>query len=115
MKHFDLAFSGPIRAFELTLIHTEGIVFSLLVFILPIINLYFAFWLMLMYFGVTSMFGIWAAWKEKRPALALVAFPYMILFYINAYIYLEQFIKVVVLNRKNLIWFKPDRVGIKSQ
>jgi len=115
VKHFDIAFSGPVRAFELSLIYTEGLIFSLIILILPIINLIFALWLLLIYLGVTSMFGIWVAWKEKRPALALVAFPYIVLLYVNSYIYLEQFIKVVILNHRNLVWFKPDRVGIKPQ
>ena len=115
MKHFDVAFTSPVRAFELSLIYTEGFIFSFLIFILPIINFTFTLWLLLIYFGVTSMFGMWAAWKEKRPMLALVAFPYVVLLYVNAYIYLEQFVKVVVFSHKNLTWFKPDRVGINSQ
>ncbi|MFA6257324.1 MAG: glycosyltransferase [Candidatus Paceibacterota bacterium] len=115
IKHFDIAFTSPIRAFELSLIYTEGLIFSLLVFILPIINILFTLWILIIYFAVTSVFGIWAAWKENRPMLALVAFPYVALLYINAYIYLEQFIKIVVFRNKDLIWFKPDRIGINPQ
>jgi len=42
----------------------------------------------------------------------LVPIPYMVLLYVNAYIYLEQFVKEIILRRKNLIWFKPDRISI---
>jgi cellulose synthase/poly-beta-1,6-N-acetylglucosamine synthase-like glycosyltransferase len=115
MKHFGTVFTGPVRAFELSLIYTEGIVFSLLAFILPVVNLVLTLWLLLLYLAITSIFGIWAAFKEKRPMLAFVAFPYAVLLYVNSYIYLEQFIKVVILNHKNLIWFEQDRVGIESQ
>jgi cellulose synthase/poly-beta-1,6-N-acetylglucosamine synthase-like glycosyltransferase len=115
MKHFGIVFSGPVRAFELSLIYTEGLIFSSLILILPIINLIFALRILVLYFVVTTIFGTWAAWVEKRPAFILVAFPYVALLYINAYIYLEQFIKVVILNHKDTVWFKPDRVGIKPK
>jgi cellulose synthase/poly-beta-1,6-N-acetylglucosamine synthase-like glycosyltransferase len=115
VKHFNIALSGPIRGFEISLIHTEGVVFSLLLFIISGINFYFNLLLLLVYLGTTSVFGIWAAWKERRVALIFVAFPYLILLYINAYIYLEQFFSVVVFGRRNLIWSKSDRVGINPQ
>ena len=115
MKHFGIVFSGKVRAFELSLIYVEGLVFSLLVFIIPIINFMIALWLLFIYIVITSLLGILAAWKERRFALIFVAFPYIILLYVNAYIYLEQFIKIVILNHKDLVWSKPDRVGIKPQ
>ena len=115
IKHFSVIFTGPIRAFELTLIYVEGIIFSMLIFILPVINFVFTLKILFLYFLITTVLGIWAAWIERRPGLILVAFPYAILLYINAYIYLEQFIKVVIFSQKNLPWLKPDRVGINPQ
>ncbi len=113
LKHWKIVATKPIRAFELSLIYGEGIVFSMLIFILPILNLWFGLWIFIGYFIVAEVFAVWAAWREKRPALILVPIPYILLMFINAYIYLEQFAKEIILRRKNLVWFKPERIGIK--
>jgi biofilm PGA synthesis N-glycosyltransferase PgaC len=113
LKHHSIISTTPIRAFELSLMYSEGIVFSFLIFLLPLINLYFELGLLLGYFMVGLIFATWAAIKEKRQSLVFAPFPYMVLMFINSYIYLEQFVKEVVLKRKNLVWFKPGRVNIK--
>jgi len=113
-KHFASIPHDPMRSFEISLIYAEGVIFSILLFIVPLINWWFGVIFLIGYFAITFLFAIWAAWKEKRPALALVPFPYLIVFYVNAYVYLEQFVKEVLLKRKNMVWFKPDRVKINS-
>jgi cellulose synthase/poly-beta-1,6-N-acetylglucosamine synthase-like glycosyltransferase len=110
VKHYTLVPTRPVRAFELSLIYAEGIVFSILLFLIPLLNPWFGFWLLVGYFIVAFLFAIWAAWYEKRPALLIAPFPYMILIFVNAYVYLEQFVKEVILKRKNLVWFQPERV-----
>jgi cellulose synthase/poly-beta-1,6-N-acetylglucosamine synthase-like glycosyltransferase len=115
LKHYSIIPTTPIRAFELSLIYSEGLVFSIILFVIPILNLWLAMWLWASYIAVAFLISMWAAWKEHRPGLLLVAIPYMMLLYINAYIYLEQFVKEIILRRKNLIWFKPDRVSITPQ
>jgi poly-beta-1,6-N-acetyl-D-glucosamine synthase len=112
MKHWLVVPANPVRALELGLLYAEGVVFSVLLFIIPILNPLMGLLILAGYFLVASCFAIWAAWREKRPALMLVAFPYIFLIYINAYIYLEQFVKEVLLRRKNLVWFQPERVHI---
>jgi cellulose synthase/poly-beta-1,6-N-acetylglucosamine synthase-like glycosyltransferase len=111
-KHYRTIPDSPMRSFEITLLYAEGIIFSALLFVVPILNWWFGFLFLIGYFVITFLFAIWAAWKEKRPSLILVPFPYIILFFINAYIYLEQFIKEIILKKKNLVWFKPERVKI---
>jgi cellulose synthase/poly-beta-1,6-N-acetylglucosamine synthase-like glycosyltransferase len=114
VKHSRLIFSHPVRAFELSLGYSEGLIFSVLLFVLPIINPLFGFWLLVGYFVVAMLFAVWAAWQEKRPALMLAPFPYLIIMFVNSYIYIEQFIKEVLLRKKNLVWFKPDRFNIQT-
>ena len=114
VKHYRIVWSRPIRAFELSLIYSEGLIFSMLIFILPILNIWFGAMLIVGYFAVAFVFAAWAAWVEKRPALMLAPFPYLLLMFVNSYIYLEQFVKEVILKRKNLVWFKPERVDIKT-
>ena len=111
-KHFN-ALQNPVRALELSLIYVEGLVFSVLMFVIPLINLWLSFWLLVSSFVITMLYAIWAAWKIKRLSLILAPFPYMVLIYINAWLFLESFFKEVILNRKNLVWFKPERIRIE--
>ncbi len=112
IKHYSIIVTKPIRAFELSVIYAEGLIFSVLIFIIPFLNLWFAFWFVFGYFTIAFVFAVWAAWKEKRWALILVPFPYIFIMFVNAYVYLEQFVKEVIFRKKNLVWFKPDRVTI---
>ena len=113
MKHYTNIPMRLISSFELSLIYAEGLIFSILLFLIPILNPWFGFWFLFGYFIVAFLFAIWAAWLEKRPSLILAPFPYMIIIFINSYIYLEQFVKEVILKRKNLVWFQPKRVDMK--
>ncbi len=113
VKHHKIISTQSVRAFELALIYSEGLVFSMLIFILPILNIMFGLFLFIGYFVAGMFFAVWAAWHEKRWKLILVPFPYTILMFVNAYVYLEQFFVEVILGRKNLVWFKPERIDIK--
>lgn len=112
VKHYKMIPERPLRALELSLIYSEGLIFSILLFVIPILNAWFGFWLLAGYFIVMFLFAAWAAWHERRASLLLVPFPYLFILFINAYVYLEQFFKEVILKRKNLIWFKPERLRI---
>jgi cellulose synthase/poly-beta-1,6-N-acetylglucosamine synthase-like glycosyltransferase len=114
IKHYSIIATRPVRAFELSIIYAEGLIFSMLVFLLPILNLRFSFFLFAGYFIVTYIFAVFTAWKEKRWGLLLVPFPYLFIMFVNAYIYLEQFTKEVIFRRKNLIWFQPERFNINN-
>ena len=109
MKHSVLATKQPKIALELSMMYVEGFIFSVLLFVLPFISLKYFFSFLLAYFTLAILFAIFAAWKEKRPGLLLVPFPYAIVMVINSYIFLEQMVKEVILRRKNLVWFKPQR------
>lgn len=113
IKHYTSIPNSLIMAFELSLLYSEGIIFSILLFLMLIINIWIAFWLLIGYLGIAMILGVWMAIKEKRWSLVIAPIPYMILIFINAYIYLEQFIKEVVFRKNNLIWFKPERLDLK--
>jgi len=110
IKHSDIILIHPIKTLELSLIYIEGFVFSLLFFLLPILNIYFFANILLLYFMTILVLSIIAAIKEKRSDILLVPFFYLLLIYINAWVFLEQFIKEVILRKKNLKWFTPDRI-----
>lgn len=113
MKHYSIIITNPTRALELSLMYIEGSIFSVLIFVIPILNYKFGLVMFSGYFATATIFAIWVAYKEKHLAILFIPFYYFILMYINAYIFLEQFVKEVLLKQKNLVWFKPDRVEIK--
>ena len=109
MKHYRLAGEQPKMALELSLMYMEGIAFSTLLFILPLLSLKFFAAFIASYFVVAIGFALFAAWSEKRWELLLVPVPYLLLVVINAYIFLEQMVREVFLGKKNLSWFQPER------
>jgi N-acetylglucosaminyltransferase len=109
LKHYKLAGQRPKIALELSIMYAEGIVFSALLFILPFLSLQFYKNFIISYFVLAITFAIFAAWKERRWVLLLIPVPYIGLVFINAYIFLEQMVKEVILRKKNLIWFQPKR------
>jgi cellulose synthase/poly-beta-1,6-N-acetylglucosamine synthase-like glycosyltransferase len=104
--------SNPGRALELSLIYIEGLFFSVLLFLIPIVSMVFALKLLLVFEILIIAQSIFAALKEKRADILLVPFFYPALMMINGGIFLEQFIKVVIFRKINLIWFQPERVKI---
>jgi cellulose synthase/poly-beta-1,6-N-acetylglucosamine synthase-like glycosyltransferase len=112
LKHRDLATRQPKVALELSLMYVEGVIFSVLLFLIPILSLKFFGAFLVSYLAVALVFAVFAAWKEKRPGLLLVPIPYLLLVIINAYVFLEQMIREVFFRKKNLYWFKPERVDV---
>ncbi len=112
-KHYREVVQKPIRALELSLIYIEGVLFSLLMFFMPFINVYFwaIFWV-----GVTIanlLFSVYVALKEKRADMLYVPFIFPIILHINAWVFLEQGYKELILGKTNLVWFKPERVSME--
>jgi cellulose synthase/poly-beta-1,6-N-acetylglucosamine synthase-like glycosyltransferase len=114
MKHYSIIPMKPTRALEFSLMYGEGILFSILLFLIPLLNWTLGVKLIVGYLIVALMFASWAAWMERRWTIMLAPFPYLLLMYVNAYVYLEQFVKEVILKRKHLVWFKPERIAIKT-
>jgi cellulose synthase/poly-beta-1,6-N-acetylglucosamine synthase-like glycosyltransferase len=112
LKHRRAAFSEPKMALELSLMYIEGVVFSFLLFILPLLSFSFFQGFIKAYFSGIFLFAVFAAWKEKRFTILYAPFPYLFLLFLNAYIFLEQMFREVVMHKKNLYWFTPERIRI---
>ncbi len=110
-KHFRLP-RNPGMAFELTLIYAEGLVYSFVMFFLPLVNISFALVLLAIYSAIIGGLAVYAAIKEKRIDFITAIPAYIFLKYVNAWVFMEQFLKEVILKKKNLAWYKPDRVKI---
>jgi len=111
LKHINIV-KKPIRAMEVSLIYMEGLVFYFLMFLIPILNIKSFFYLVAYCATLGIGFGTYAAIKRRRLDLLLYSPAYIFVSYINAYLFLEQFVKEVILRKRNSIWFHPERRAI---
>lgn len=108
-KHFKRIFNKTENVFELSLIYIEGLIFSALLFLVPLININVFRTYIFFYFTILFACAVYASLKRKNPDL-LVYFPlYCLIIFLNAWIFLESFISETILKNKNLVWRKPDR------
>ncbi len=113
LKHMNIIFRKPGAALELSLTYIEGLIAYLLLLLIPIIN--FSIFLervLPLYIIMIAIFAAIAAIKDRRIDLFL-SFPgYILLTYINAFIFISQFIKEALLQRRTMIWLKADRTRL---
>jgi cellulose synthase/poly-beta-1,6-N-acetylglucosamine synthase-like glycosyltransferase len=109
-KHLSSIVSRPMITLELSLIYFEGLIFSVLLFVLPFIN----WWFFLIYIASNFLFvltiGIYASIRRRRLDLLLYSPLYMILIFVNAVVFIEQFFTEIILGKKLDTWFKPERI-----
>jgi cellulose synthase/poly-beta-1,6-N-acetylglucosamine synthase-like glycosyltransferase len=108
LKHLSIV-NRPASAMELSLLYFEGIVFSSLMFLIPLANIFFFFYYLAFYAVLILPFGIWGAISRKRADLLYYAPLFPLVSYLNAYIFLEQFAKIIILRKKSSVWFSPVR------
>jgi len=101
--------SRPANAFELSLIYIEGLISSFFLFLLPVVNLYLFAYFIGLYLAFAILLGICGSIARKRLDLLFYSPLYLIMVFINAWVFLEQFVEEVVLRKKNLVWFTPER------
>ncbi len=107
-KHYEV-FGKPNNALQLSLTYVEGLVFSLALFMFPIVNIKFFQFFLIPYFIFIISLGLYGAIIRKRIDLLLYSPTYILLVFIHAYLFLEQFWKEIVLRKTNLVWFHPER------
>ncbi len=107
-KHYSIA-KKPNNALQLSLTYIEGLIFSVALFILPVIDLRFFLFFIPPYLVFIFSLGAYAAVVRKRWDLFYYAPTYIVLIFVNSFIFLEQFWKEVILRRTNLVWFHPER------
>jgi cellulose synthase/poly-beta-1,6-N-acetylglucosamine synthase-like glycosyltransferase len=108
-KHIGLVKKQPQAAMELSFAYIEGTVFAGLLFALPFINPRLYFSLMAVSMGIISIFAIYSARKSNRWDTLPSIFLMPMIYYIQAYIFFEQFVSVALIGQKNLTWYQPER------
>jgi biofilm PGA synthesis N-glycosyltransferase PgaC len=112
-KHHSLI-KKPSNSLQLSLTYAEGLVFSVILFLLPLVNIVAFAFLLVPYVLFLLFLGFYAAIIRRRVDLFLYSPLYLILIFINSWIFLEQFWKEVVMGKTNLVWFHPTRRDISS-
>ena len=111
MKHYRIV-SHPVKAIELTLVYAEGVVFSVLLFLFLLLNPWFFAHTFVPYFALVASFGIYSVKKSERLDLLYYSPAYVLLSFVNSWIFLEQFLKQVILHKRSMVWFHPERVQL---
>lgn len=109
-KHFPIIVNNPKAGLVLSAMYLEGLTFSAIVLITPFLNILLFLKLMIAYIAIGIVLSTYAAFRKKRLELFLVSPLFSFLPVINCYILVEQFIKEVIMNQKNMTWFHPERV-----
>jgi biofilm PGA synthesis N-glycosyltransferase PgaC len=107
-KHFRVI-RQPNNVFQLSMNYIEGFVFSIAFFLSPLLNIRFFEYFLIPFLLSILALGGYAALTRKRWDLFYYAPTYIVLVYINAYIFLEQFWVEIILKKSNLVWFHPER------
>ncbi len=108
-KHFDVSVTKPSAALMLSMSYIEGFMSPLLFFVVPFLNMVFFLKLLVLYLVSNIVMGIYSSIKKGRIDLLLYSPLGVILTYINAYVFFEQFFKEMILNKKSMKWFHPER------
>lgn len=111
-KHSDIMKKKPRIFFELSLTYSEGLIFSLALFILPVVTPELYLKVLLALELIVALQVIYTARLERRLDILPVILYYPFLMYLNSYIFLEQFLSVIVFGNKNLVWFQPERIEL---
>lgn len=107
-KHYSVI-GKPNNSLQLSLTYVEGLIFSAALFIFPLINIKFFQFFLLPYLAFLLVLGLYGAILRRRWDLLLYSPTYLVLVFVNAWVFLEQFWKEIVLQKTNLVWFHPER------
>ena len=109
LKHRQTAVAIPACAFELALIHCEGMLFAISMLILPLISIKTFFAIIAAYTLTMIIIGAIAAVSRRRADIFLYSPLYLLVSVINSYIFCEQFFVEALRHERNLEWFTPKR------
>ena len=114
VKHWRSILSRPACIFELSIIYLEGLFFPLLTFLLLLFNFYLFFSFLMAIFALLIVFAGYGAIKEKRFDFILYIPFYIFIQYLDSFIFLEQFLRIVILKRGGVAWHKLTRREINA-
>ncbi len=111
LKHMNVP-KYPGMSLELSLVYGEGLIYSVLMFVIPLLNLPLALWILALTFVVSFVLTIVGVFFDGRRDLFFIIPQYVLLKYVTAWLFIEQFIKEVIFRKKEMEWFHPERATI---
>ena len=99
-------------ALELSLIYVEGLVFSVLLFLVPLINVYFLAFLVLPHFLVGLAFSFYGAAVDRNYKLPFYTPLFVFLIFVNSAVFVYSFAREILLHKRELFWLRADRGGL---
>lgn len=111
IKHVSVI-QNPKAALILSLMYIEGLFSASLLFLLPFISLIATLYVLFAYISFSFFLGLVTAFALKRKDTILASFSYPLFTIINAWVFLEQFFLEVILRKKEMVWFHPERTSI---
>jgi cellulose synthase/poly-beta-1,6-N-acetylglucosamine synthase-like glycosyltransferase len=110
-KHFGVL-KKPNNIFQLSMNYIEGFIFSVAFLVSPLINVRYFEYFILPFLAMILILGGIAAISRKRWDILYCSPAYIVLVYVNAFIFLEQFWIEIVRKQTNLVWYQPERRAI---
>lgn len=111
LKHMNVP-KYPGMSLELSLVYGEGLIYSVLMFVIPLLNLPLALWILALTFVASFVLTFVGVSFDGRRDLFLIIPQYVLLKYVTAWLFIEQFIKEVIFRKKEMEWFHPERATI---
>lgn len=111
LKHVSII-ENPKAALILSFMYIEGLFSATLLFLLPFLSLVSFVYTVVIFVAFSVALGVITAFSLKRRDVFFASFLYPVFTVMNAWIFLEQFFLEVILRKKELTWFHPERTPI---
>ena len=108
LKHYQVM-DKPGNALEMSLIYLEGLIFPFVLICAFVLNFRIFVMFSITYLAIISAFAFFGAVRDRRWDLLVQIPTYFFVSFINYAIFIEQFVTEVILRKKNLAWFQPER------
>ncbi len=109
VKHFWVI-ESPLAALELTLMYTEGIIFSVILLVTPFINIRYFIYTLVFSLGFTLLSGLYASIESKRPDIFFYSPAYLFLMFVNLWVFIERFVREIFFKERDMSWHQPQRI-----
>ncbi len=111
-KYWSIMLSNPSAGFVLSSVFIDGVIYSAITLITPILYPeFFITYLLPTYFLGAFIFALYAGIQSKRYELILYFPYYVLIIFINAFIIGYEFWREIVFRRHDLLWERADRVS----
>lgn len=108
IKHASML-KKPANALQLSLMYVEGLAVSTLLYWTIVVSPSLIPYIIIPQVVLSLLFGIYAGLSRSRLDLCIISPLYPVMFFVNTTVFLEQFVREVVLRKENLTWHIPAR------